>query len=112
MAPRIYTSDQPANPPHFDIHPQLFATQAPGEIGSFPGFQTAFIDATSGTSLTRTELLHLSLLFAHGIMDHSTTAPFAICGATVLIYAPNSSAWPPVLFGCVCCFPIPLKTRR
>ncbi|KAJ6460457.1 AMP binding protein [Mycena vitilis] len=102
MAPRIYTSEQPDAPIlHTSIFTRLFAAQAPGDIGGFPGSQPAFIDATTGTSLTRTELLNSSLSFAHGIMDHPTTAPFSIRGATVLIYAPNSLAWPPVLFGCV-----------
>ncbi|KAJ7616223.1 AMP binding protein [Mycena polygramma] len=102
MAPRIYTSDQPDAPIlRTSIFSRLFAARAPGDIGGFPGSQTAFIDAATGTSLTRTELLNLSLSFAHGVMDHPTTAPFAIRGATVLIYAPNSLAWPPVLFGCV-----------
>ncbi|KAJ7665922.1 AMP binding protein [Mycena polygramma] len=102
MAPRIFTSDFPDAPiVSTSIFTRLFAARAPGDIGGFPGSQTAFIDAATGTSLTRAELLSLSLSFGYGIRDHPTTAPFAKRGATVLIYSPNSLAWLPVLFGCI-----------
>ncbi|KAJ7837303.1 AMP binding protein [Mycena leptocephala] len=102
MGPRIYTSDLPDAPIiHTSIFTRLFASQGPGDIGGHPESKTAFIDAATGTSITRAELLTLSLSFGYGIRDHPTTAPFATGGATVLIYSLNSLAWPVVLLGCV-----------
>ncbi|KAJ6557887.1 AMP binding protein [Mycena capillaripes] len=102
MAPHIYTSDLPAPPIlSTSIFTRLFAARTLGDIGGFPGSKNAFVDAATGTSITRAELLNLSLSFGYGIRDHPSTAPFASRGATVLIYSPNSLAWPVVLFGCV-----------
>ncbi|KAJ7895352.1 hypothetical protein B0H13DRAFT_2524144 [Mycena leptocephala] len=100
--PRIYTSDLPDTPIiHTSIFTRLFASQGPGDIGGYPESKTAFIDAATGTSITRAELLTLSLSFGYGIRDHPATAPFATRGATMLIYSPNSLTWPVVLLGCV-----------
>ncbi|KAJ7106027.1 AMP binding protein [Mycena crocata] len=104
MSPQIYTSPLPDYPIlSLSLFTRLFAprTQAPGDIGGFPGSVKAFIDAGSGTSITRAELLHLSLSFAYGLKHHPNTSRFANRGNTVLIYSPNSLAWPVVLFGSV-----------
>ncbi|KAF7341955.1 AMP binding protein [Mycena sanguinolenta] len=102
MAPRIYTSDLPALPIiSTSIFTRIFAALAPGYIGGFPGSQIAFIDGYTGISLTRAELLDLALCFGYGIQRHSVLSPLTVRGATVLIFSPNSLAWPVVIFGCV-----------
>jgi hypothetical protein len=101
MAPRIYISAVPDVPlVNTSIFTHLFAARAPGDIGGFPASQSAFIDGPTGTVLTRADVLNLALSFGYGIRDHPVTAPFAIRGATALIYSANSLAWPVVLFGC------------
>ncbi|KAF7360147.1 AMP binding protein [Mycena venus] len=102
MAPPIYTSSFPdVTIANTSIFTHVLAARAIGDIGGFPGSKRAFIDAATGTSITRAELLNLSLSFGYGIWNHPVTAPFTARGATALIYSPNSLAWPVVLFGCV-----------
>ncbi|KAJ6467898.1 AMP binding protein [Mycena sanguinolenta] len=102
MVPRVYTSDLPALPVvSTSIFTRIFAARAPGDIGGFPSSRTAFIDGQTGTSLTRGTLLNLALCFGYGIQHHSVLAPLTPRGATVLIFAPNSLAWPVVIFGCL-----------
>ncbi|KAJ7099957.1 AMP binding protein [Mycena belliarum] len=100
MAPRVYTSALPEVPIlTTSIFTRLFASHGPGDVGGSPGSLTAFIDAASGTSITRTQLKHLALSFAYGLRDHPTTRASAKRGDTMLIYSPNSLAWPVVLHG-------------
>jgi hypothetical protein len=102
MAPRtIYTSPYPSFPIHsVSIFTRLLTPRASADdIGGFPGSLKAFIDATSGASITRAELAHLALSFAYGLRNHPNTRAFANRGDTLLIYSPNSLAWPVVLFG-------------
>ncbi|KAJ7502923.1 AMP binding protein [Mycena galericulata] len=104
MAPRIYTSPFPDQPIlATSIFTRLFAPRADqsADVGGFPGSLNAFIDASSGACITRSQLVHLSLSFAYGLKHHPNTSPFAKRGDTVLIYSPNSLAWPVVLFGSV-----------
>lgn len=98
MAPRIYESPIPAVPIYnHSIFTHLFASPSgdPSTIGGHPGEVTALVDAASGTAVTRAQLKHLALSFAHGIRHHGARR-----GDTVLIFSPNSLAWPLVLFGC------------
>lgn len=102
MAPRIYTSHLPDVPPsNVSIFTKLFASHTPGgsDVGGHPGSWTAYVDAASGASLTRADVKRLALSFAHGLRDHPTTKPFARRGDTVLIFSPNTLAWPVVLYG-------------
>ncbi|KAJ7443815.1 AMP binding protein [Mycena latifolia] len=102
MAPRIYSSPLPDVPiVSTSIYTRLLASRAPGDVGGFPGSMKAFIDAASGTTITRAQLRNLTLSFAYGLRDHPTTRPFAKRGDTLLIYSPNSLAWPVVLHGSV-----------
>ncbi|KAJ6609078.1 AMP binding protein [Mycena sp. CBHHK59/15] len=102
MAPTIYTSHIPNVPIlNTSIFTRLFTSRAPGDIGGFPGSMKAFVDAASGAFITRAQLLNLSLSLAHGLHNHPTTRPFSKRGDTMLIYSPNSIAWPVVLFGSV-----------
>lgn len=100
MAPRIYTSHVPDVPIlNTSIFTRIFSSRGPSDVGGFPGSMRAFVDAASGTVLTRAQLKNLALSFAYGLRDQPTTRPFAKRGDTVLIYSPNSLAWPVVLYG-------------
>ncbi|KAJ7665919.1 AMP binding protein [Mycena polygramma] len=102
MAPRIYTSSFPDVPiVNMSLFTRLFASRGPGDVGGFPGTWKAYIDAATGASITRAELKTLSLSFAYGLRSHPTTQPFAKRGDTVMIFSPNSLAWPVVLFGSI-----------
>ncbi|KAJ6609065.1 AMP binding protein [Mycena sp. CBHHK59/15] len=99
---RIYTSGIPDVPVlSTSVFTQLFSSRGTGDVGGFPGISPAFIDAATGTSITRAQLLNLSLSFGFGLRDHPSTRASAKRGDTVLIYSPNSMSWPVVLFGCV-----------
>ncbi|KAJ7085603.1 hypothetical protein C8R44DRAFT_893888 [Mycena epipterygia] len=85
MTPRVYTSGRQEVPIlNKSIFTHLFAGPS----------KPAFVDAATGTALTRAELLNLTLCFAHGLHAHQATAAIAKVGATALIYSPNSLAWP------------------
>lgn len=100
MAPVIYTS---AIPPvaivNRSIFTHLFAASSADStsVGGFPGSYPAFVDAPTGTIITRAQLKHLALSFAFGIRNYPTTN--AKVGETILIYSPNNFHWPVVLFG-------------
>ncbi|KAF8217933.1 AMP binding protein [Mycena galopus ATCC 62051] len=102
MAPTIYKSHLPDVPiNNTSIFTKLFAAQTPRDVGEYPESWAAYIDAATGTTLTRGQLKKLALSFAYGLRDHPTTQPFARRGDTVLIFSPNSLAWPVVLYGSV-----------
>lgn len=100
MAPRIYTSPVSSVPsPPSSIITHIFSSPSgdPNTIGGYPGSTNAFIDAESGTTLTRAQTKHFALSFAYGLRDHPTTA--ARRGDVIMIYSPNSLNWPVALFG-------------
>ncbi|TFK74033.1 AMP binding protein [Pluteus cervinus] len=102
MAPVVYPSSTPSVPVvSTSVYTHLFSASPsdPTSVGGYPGSSPAFIDAPSGTTLTRAQLKNLTLSFAFGIRNHPTTR--ANVGDTVLIYSQNSLHWPVVLFGCV-----------
>ncbi|KAJ7721954.1 AMP binding protein [Mycena maculata] len=102
MAPKIYTSHRPDVPlVHTSVFTRLFASPVSDNVGAFPGTMAAFVDAATGTTLTRARVKDLSLALAHGLRTHPTTRPFSSRGDTILIYSPNSLAWPVVLYGCI-----------
>ncbi|KAJ7665916.1 AMP binding protein [Mycena polygramma] len=102
MSPTIYTSPHPdVHIPKTSVFTRVFASRGPGDVGGFPGSRKAFIDAASGAYITRAQLLDLSLSFGHGLRTHPTTKASARRGDTLLIYSPNSLAWPVVLLGSV-----------
>ncbi|KAJ7832066.1 AMP binding protein [Mycena olivaceomarginata] len=102
MSPTIYTSSHAEVAiPQTSVFTHVFASRGHGDIGGFPASRKAFIDSASGAYVTRAQLLDLALSFAHGLRTHPDTKPFAKRGDTVLIYSPNSLAWPVVLFGSV-----------
>ena len=102
MAPRIYTSSVPYPPlAHCSVFTHLFAstTGRADDVGGYPASAPAFIDAATGTVLTRGHLKRLALEFAHGLRTHAATRAHARRGGTVMVYAPNGLAWPVVVFG-------------
>ncbi|KAF8162515.1 AMP binding protein [Mycena galopus ATCC 62051] len=102
IAPTVYKSHLPdVLLSTTSIFTKLFAEQTPGDVGGHPGSWTAYVDAATGTTLTRGQLKKLALSFAYGLRDHPTTQPCATQGDTVLIFSPNSLAWPVVLYGSV-----------
>ncbi|KJA28962.1 hypothetical protein HYPSUDRAFT_33429 [Hypholoma sublateritium FD-334 SS-4] len=104
MAPTIYTSPLTPPPlPHRSVFTHLFAstTSSPNDVGGYPSATPAFIDAASGTTLTRGQLKHLALSFAHGLRSHPATRSHAKRGDTVMVYSPNALVWPVVVFGSV-----------
>ena len=101
MAPRVYKSSLPSvQIVARSVYTHLFSSgHIPGRnlVGQFPGSTRAFIDAISGTTITRADLKRLTLAFGYGIRNHPQT--HANRGDTVLIYALNSLCWPVVLLG-------------
>ncbi|KIM40250.1 hypothetical protein M413DRAFT_175243 [Hebeloma cylindrosporum] len=93
---KIYTSPLECPPiPNTSVFTHLFSST------NYPSSAPAFIDAATGTSLTRGQIKHLALSFGYGVRNHPTTSASAKRGDTVLIYSPNSLTWPVVLFGAV-----------
>ncbi|KAF7324882.1 AMP binding protein [Mycena kentingensis (nom. inval.)] len=102
--PRIYTSNLPDVPiVNRSIFTHLLGDHKPGsdDVGAHPANAVAYIDATTGTALTRGRLKHLCLSFAYGLKNHPTTRRFAARGDTVLIFSPNALVWPVVLYGSI-----------
>nr|GAT57814.1 AMP binding protein [Mycena chlorophos] len=104
MTPKIYSSPFPVPDQSIvskSIFTHLFASTSPDKVGAFPASLKAFVDAPSGAYLTREQLAHLSLSFAHGLRNHPTTSRFSKRGDVVMIFSPNCLAWPVVVFGAV-----------
>lgn len=101
MSPKIYVSPfPPVSVVNTSVITHVLATPQqsdPGFVGRFPGSSPAFIDAASGTTLTRAHFKELVLSFAHGLRHHSKVA--ANRGDTVLIFSHNSLAWLVILYG-------------
>lgn len=74
---------------------------APDRVGGFPATSPAFIDAVTGTVLTRAALRSYALQFAYSL--HNLPAPFTHptqpSPPTILIFSPNSIVWPVLLHG-------------
>ncbi|KAF8070775.1 AMP binding protein [Lyophyllum atratum] len=101
MPPRIYSSSVPSVPTYQrSIFTHLFASNDPSHVGKYAAAFPAFIDAATGTVLSRGQLKHAALSFAHGIRTHPRLVPQAR-GATLLLFSPNSIAFPVVLLGTV-----------
>jgi hypothetical protein len=100
MVAKIYTSDFECPPiPDSSVFTHLFSSTNPQNVGGYPSSLPAFIDAATGTTITRGQLKHLALSLAYGLRNHPTTSASAKRGATFLVYSQNSLTWPVVLFG-------------
>jgi 4-coumarate--CoA ligase len=100
MTSKILTSSIPPCPiAATSIFTYLLSSPSddPSSVGGYPGATTAFVDAPSGTTLTRAQLKHLALSFAFGLCDHPALA--AKRGDVILVYSHNSLNWPVVLLG-------------
>ncbi|KAF8161247.1 AMP binding protein [Crassisporium funariophilum] len=100
MAPKIYTSPLPPVTLYdCSVFTHLFSTDSTGNVGGFTASAPAFIDAPTGTTITRAQLKQLALSLGYGLQNHPTAS--AKRGDTVLVYSQNSLTWPVVLFGAV-----------
>jgi 4-coumarate--CoA ligase len=102
----IYTSLTPSIPiPTTSVFTLLFQPDSStAYIGRFPGSHPAFIDANTATTLSRSTLRSLSLSLGYGLTQSTTTYPGLhklAKGDTIMIFSPNSLAWPIILFGSV-----------
>lgn len=99
--PRIYVSPFPPVPTvKRSIFTHLFASPDPATVGAYPAAFPAFIDAATGTTITRGQLRQHALSFGYGILTHPKLLR-QNRGDTLLIYSTNSLAFPVVLFGTV-----------
>ncbi|KAL0955979.1 hypothetical protein HGRIS_002158 [Hohenbuehelia grisea] len=100
MSPKVYKSLSPSVPLRsHSIFTHLFASTHGSDVGGYAPSSPAFVDAPTGTTLTRGQLKHLALTFGYGLLN--TPGLELQRGDTVLIYSPNSLAWPVVLFGSI-----------
>lgn len=101
MSPPIYKSSHPdVSVPTCSIFTYLLSSDSKGNIGGFPGHFPAFIDAESGSTLTRSTLRALSLSLAYSLINGHTATPLKK-GDTILLFSPNSITFPLVLFGAI-----------
>ena len=98
MAPIVYRSPVPSVPLYaHSVFTHLFSSANSNDVGGFNASLPAFIDTVTGTTLTRGQLRKFALALGYGLQKHSTLS--ARRGDTVMIYSPNSLAWPVVVFG-------------
>ncbi|TFY80800.1 hypothetical protein EWM64_g3213 [Hericium alpestre] len=101
----IYTSPYaPVRPPSCSVYTFHFSLTHPGsQYWKHPPSAPAFTSAPTGNTLTRAQLRSLTLQLFHGLKHpppsiRGRLVPFAR-GDVVLVFSPNSLAWPVVLFG-------------
>lgn len=102
MSQTIYPSLEPSvkiSPA--SIFTYLFDPDEHGNIGKYPGSSPAFIDAETSTTISRATLRSLALSLAYGLTSPSGPLSPLRKGDTVLIFSPNSMAYPVVVFGAV-----------
>jgi 4-coumarate--CoA ligase len=61
----------------------------------------AFIEATTGRVLSRSDIHNLSLEFAHGIRTRLPQGNRLFRGDTAMIFSPNTFAWPIAVLGLI-----------
>ena len=92
--------------PDFTIPDEsLFTFLFEGKVDrEVPGTTTAFIDAPTGRSITRSQLKAASLSLGWGlrnVLADKLDGVKLTRGDTVMIFSPNSLAWPLALFGSI-----------
>lgn len=99
MGPRIYTSPYPSIPvvSHSIFNHVLSLNSSNNTVGRFSAKADAFVDSTTGTAITRQELRSLALKFGYGLTQDPRIK--AKRGDTILVYSPNSLAYPVFLLG-------------
>ncbi|KAK0486158.1 AMP binding protein [Armillaria novae-zelandiae] len=99
MPAKIYTSPDPSVPiVSHSIFTHLLAKDG-DLVGGHPASLPAFVDSASGTTITRAQLRSLALSLGYALQNHPRIS--AKRGDTVLIYSPNSLAWPVAVFGSI-----------
>ncbi|KAG5653509.1 hypothetical protein H0H81_012581 [Sphagnurus paluster] len=99
MAPRIYTSPvAPVRIVATSVFSHLFAGDE-HSVGGFPADSPAYVDADSGTTLTRAQTKQQALSLAHALKHDPRIR--ARRGDVALVFSHNSLSWPVVLFGSV-----------
>ncbi|KAI5124907.1 hypothetical protein M0805_007335 [Coniferiporia weirii] len=98
MAPTVYTSNiPPINVVECSVYTHLFP-----KVDPYSGDSPAFIDADTGVTLTRTDLRRTTRELAWSLR-HALHARFGgpalVRGDTILVFSPNSIAYPIVVFG-------------
>ncbi|PBK78575.1 AMP binding protein [Armillaria solidipes] len=63
-------------------------------VGGFDASLPAYIDAESGTKLSRGQVRSLSLSFGHGLRNYGAKR-----GDTILVFSPNCLAYPVIILG-------------
>jgi len=101
MAPTIYRSHVPNVPVHNrSIISHLFPSYAPAKhVGNYPEDLPAYIDALTGTTVTRAQTQKFAFALGYGLRNHEDLR--AVKGETLMIFSQNSLAWPIALFGSV-----------
>ena len=89
-------------PPIQQVQRSIFTHVFHGKSG-IPDETPAFIDSETGRILLRGELRSLSLQFARGLTEklHQMGGQKLSKGDTVMIFSPNSIAWPILMCGCL-----------
>ncbi|KAG5220582.1 4-Coumarate:CoA ligase [Salix suchowensis] len=77
----------------------LFSVTGTNEIGGYPAAHPAFIDAATGATVSRASLKHLALSLGYALRNHPQLKLKR--GDTVMIFSPNSLAFPIALFGAI-----------
>ncbi|KAG1817980.1 AMP binding protein [Suillus subaureus] len=102
MTDTIYTSSYPSVPicrRSIFTHLLGVSPSSPGTVGGFPASSPAFIDALSGTTISRGTSRSYALQLAFSL--HNLPSPLENRTKTVLILSPNSITWPVMIFGVV-----------
>ncbi|TFK23931.1 AMP binding protein [Coprinopsis marcescibilis] len=82
------------------IFSHLFSSSSvPGNVGAYPATHPAFIDAKTGTTLTREHTKKLALSLGFGLRNHPIYPTTR--GDKILMFSHNSFAYPIALFGSV-----------
>lgn len=94
---KIYKSQFPS----IDLVERSIYTHILPEADPYPLSTPAFIDAESGSIITRADLRRLSLELAWGLRNElvSFGGPKLVRGDTVLVFSPNSLAYPVLVLG-------------
>jgi 4-coumarate--CoA ligase len=92
MAPKIYQSTRPRVP----VFERSLVTHFFSRLDVAPRNQAAFVDAQTGTTITRGALRDLVLSFGYGLRQRKNIKK----GETLMIYSPNCLAFPIVVLGC------------
>lgn len=95
----IYRSNIPSvEIPDCSIYTHVFSS-----INSYPSSTPAFVDAETGTTITRADLHRLTLELGWGLRNELSKlgGPALTRGDTVMVFSPNSIVYPVMLFGSV-----------